>query len=63
MIDLTRDEAFSIAEFIDFNIIDNIRNDTDIDSIQWLRNMIHGYEKLCEYSGYCGVTEDAPGKT
>lgn len=34
-----------------------IREDTDIDSLQWLRNVVHAYEKLCEYSGYNGVTE------
>lgn len=44
---------------IDETLIDTIRNDTDIDSIQWLRNVIHGYEKLCQYGGYVGLTEDA----
>lgn len=57
MIDLTKDEAYAIANHIDFTLIDTIRNDTDIDSLQWIRNMIHGYEKLCEYSGYVGLTE------
>ena len=57
MIELTPDEAFAVAEFIDMNLVDYIRTDTDMDSIQWLRNIIHGYEKLCKHSGYVGLTE------
>ena len=57
MNELTKDEAFVIAQFIDCNLYDNIRTDTDIDSIKWLRSLIHGYEKLCQYSDYVGVTE------
>jgi len=60
MVDLTKDEALAIASHIDATLIDSIRDDTDIDSMQWLRNMIHGYEKLCEYSGYVGLTEEGP---
>lgn len=59
MNDLTKDEAYGIAQLIDETLIDTIRNDTDIDSLQWLRNVIHGYEKLCQYGGYVGLTEDA----
>ena len=57
---ITKDEAYAVANIIDFNLIDIIRNDTDIDSIKWLRNVIHAYEKLCAYSGYVGLTEDEP---
>lgn len=57
MNELTKDEAFAIAQFIDCNLYDAIRTDTDIDSIQWLRNLVHGYEKLCEYGEYVGMTE------
>ena len=55
--ELTKSEAYSIAEHIDHTLIQEIRNDLDIDSIGWLRNMVHGYEKLCAYSGYQGATE------
>lgn len=54
---LTRDEAYAIAEFIDANIFDAIRNDTDWDSFQNLRNLIHGYEKCCKLSGFVGLTD------
>lgn len=56
-INLTNGEAYSLAEFIDMQLLNYIREDTDIDSLQWLRNVVHAYEKLCEYSGYNGVTE------
>ena len=55
---LTKDEAYAICDFISMNLIDVIRNDIDIDSMQWLRNIIRGYEKLCTFSGYVGLTED-----
>ena len=55
---LTKNEAYSLAEFIDMNLIQFIRNDPDIDSLQWLRNMVHAYEALCAYSGFVGLTDD-----
>lgn len=56
-LNLTKYEAYAIADHIDLTLIQSIRDDTDIDSLMWLRNMIHGYEKLCEYSGYKGMAE------
>lgn len=60
--ELTKNEAFAIAEFIDMNIFDAIRNDTDWDSFQNLRNLIHGYEKCCAISGYVGLTDNEPNR-
>ena len=57
-LNITKNEAFSLAAFIDDNLIRHIRDDVDIDSMQWLRNMVHSYEKLCVYSGYVGLTDD-----
>ena len=57
MNDLTPIEAYAIAEFIDMNRFTAIRNDEDWDSVQNLRNLIHGYEKCCMASGYVGLTE------
>ncbi len=57
MMELTKKEAYAIAEFIDMHIFDGIRNDVDWDSFQNLRNLIHGYEKCCEISGYVGLTD------
>lgn len=49
-IDLTKGEAYAVAELIDMNLLDTIRNDTDIDSMLWLRRIVHAFEKLCKYS-------------
>lgn len=58
MVTLTKDEAYAVAAHIDGTLFDSIRNDTDIDSMQWLRNIIHAYEKLCKGGGYVGLTEE-----
>lgn len=57
---LTKDEAYAVAEFIDQNLFDAIRNDTDWDSLYALRNLIHAYEKMCMASGFVGLTEPEP---
>lgn len=49
---LTKGEAHAVAELIDLNLLDTIRKDEDIDSMLWLRRIIHAFEKLCKYSGY-----------
>ena len=54
---LTKDEALAIAHYIDMTLYDTIRNDTDIDSLAWLRSVVHGYEKLCAFGDYVGMTE------
>ena len=54
--DLTKDEAFAVAEFIDLHLIQAIREDEDIDSMLWLRNMMNAYEKLALYGGYEGMS-------
>ena len=51
-----------MAEFIDCNLFDYIRNDTDVDSMGWLRNVLHAYEKMCKVSGFVGLTENAEGE-
>ena len=56
---LTKKEAYAVAEFIVCNLLDYIRSDTDIDSMEWLRNIVHAYEKMCKASGFVGLTEHA----
>ena len=60
--ELTKDECYAVAELIDINLFDMIRNDTDIDSMRWLRNVVGAYEKLCRRSGYRGETEPLKGE-
>ena len=54
---LTKNEAMALCNHIDMTLIQTIRNDPEIDSLEWLRNMIRAYEKLCRYCWYVGVTE------
>ena len=45
VITITPSEAESLAEFIEFNVFDAIRNDTEIDSMVWLCNICEIYKK------------------
>ena len=54
---LTVSEAYAVADLIATTIFDEIRNDTEIDSLEWLINIVHAYEKLKERSGYVGLTD------
>lgn len=39
-VELTKNQCQVVAEFIEMNILDVIRNDLDIDNIAWLENML-----------------------
>lgn len=39
-------EAENLAEFIEYNLFDQIRNDVEIDSVDWLCGMCDAYRKL-----------------
>ena len=58
MTELTKDEAYAVADLIGTFIFDAIRANEDIDSMQWPRNIIHVYEKCCMASGYVGLTDE-----
>ena len=57
MNELTPEEAYAVAEFIDMNIVTVIRNDEDWDSFYALRNLIHAYEKCCEIGHFKGLSD------
>lgn len=46
MVDLTKSQCKNLCYFIEFNIFDYIRNDPDIDNIDWLVDMMGAYQKL-----------------
>ena len=46
IIDLTESQCKNLCDFIEFNIFEYIRNDTDIDNIDWLVDMMKAYQKL-----------------
>lgn len=48
MINLTTSECKQLADFIEYNIYDVIRNDPEIDNINWLECMMSAYKKLRE---------------
>lgn len=54
-IELTQSQCRNIADFIEFNFIDSIRNNTDIDNINYVADMSKAYEILRE----AGKKEDA----
>ena len=55
---LTENEAENVAEFIEIRLFEEIRDNVDIDNINWLVSMIHAYEKLKEFSGYVGLYDN-----
>lgn len=48
MIKLTSKEASAIAELIELNLFDTIRNDTAIDGMMWLCSIVSLYNKIME---------------
>lgn len=60
MVKITSSEATSLRDFIEFNLLDAIRNDGDIDSLLWVYNILNVYRKcggLEEYDDYEGEKE------
>ena len=47
-IEFTKGKVIGLMDFLETNIFDAIRNDTDIDSFVWLCNMTSAYKKLKE---------------
>ena len=43
---LTKNQCMNLAEFIDLYLIDAIRNDTEIDNLEWIKRMIFAKEEL-----------------
>ena len=62
MNELTKEEAYAIANFIDTYLFDSIRQDEDTDNLWWLKNVLTGYEKLCIFSEYDKVPNDGDRK-
>lgn len=57
MVKITSSEATSLRDFIEFNLLDAIRNDVEIDSLLWVYNILNVYRKcggLKEYDDYEG---------
>lgn len=50
MIEITKEEAAALEEFIELYFFDAIRGDTDIDSMYWVQSIVHVWEK-CKKAG------------
>ncbi len=46
IIDLTESQCKNLCDFIEVNIFEYIRNDTEIDNIDWIVDMMEAYKKL-----------------
>ena len=60
MVKITSNEATSLRDFIEFNFLDAIRNDVEVDSLLWVYNILNVYRKcggLKEYDDYEGGNE------
>lgn len=55
-VELTLGEAETLTDLIELYIFEIIRNDEDIDNINWLVNVMSIYEK-CKYPGKGGDNE------
>lgn len=49
IINLTFSQVENLAEFFEFNFINSIRNDVDIDNMDYLVDMCEIYSKLKEH--------------
>lgn len=58
MNELTKAEAYAIANFIDEYIFASIRQDEEVDNLWWVRDVLNGYEKLCIFGKYGKVPND-----
>ena len=45
-VELSKTQCQAVAEFIEMNVLDVIRNDVDIDNIAWLENMLDAKRTL-----------------
>lgn len=48
MVNLTKGEVEPLADFIETNIFDTIRNDLNIDNIEYLANLMSVWKKCTE---------------
>lgn len=58
MVELTKNEAESLLDYLDTYFIMNIRNDTDTDSMLWLDNMMSIWRKCGGRKQYSDAEDD-----
>ena len=50
-IQLTKSQCRNVAEFIEFGLIDHIRNDTELDNVRWIADMIEAWKTMDKEGG------------
>ena len=48
LVELTKDQCESLVDFIELNLLDIIRNDTDIDNLNYVRNLLNALQTFEE---------------
>ena len=48
---LTKSQCKNVADFIEFGLIEYIRNDTDLDNVLWIADMIEAWKILGKAGG------------
>lgn len=48
IIELTESQCQNLADFIEDNLFDVIRNDVEIDNFHWLIDVVDAYKKLTD---------------
>ena len=47
-VELSKDQCESLADFISLNLLDVIRNDVDIDNLNYVRNLLNALQTFEE---------------
>lgn len=50
-IQLTKSQCRNVADFIEFGLIEHIRNDPDLDNVLWIADMIEAWKTLEKAGG------------
>lgn len=58
MIQITDNEASSLRDFIEFNFIQSIRDDVDVDSLLYVYNILNIYKKCGGLNSYADYKEE-----
>lgn len=55
-VQLTKSQCRNVAEFVEFGLVDYIRNDPDLDNVRWVADMVDAF-RILEKAGEKEATE------
>lgn len=50
-VQLTKSQCRNVADFLEFGLIDYIRNDPDLDNVRWIADMVDAFRILEKAGG------------